>query len=44
MSKHISNNVFLPNVLTAIDGTKVTVNFPEQLSWTGIVSEMEAVP
>uniref|UniRef100_A0A8C1JXC1 FinTRIM family, member 97 n=1 Tax=Cyprinus carpio TaxID=7962 RepID=A0A8C1JXC1_CYPCA len=31
-------------VVEAIDGTKVTVNFPEQLSWTGIVSEMEAVP
>ncbi|XP_026089174.1 E3 ubiquitin/ISG15 ligase TRIM25-like [Carassius auratus] len=31
-------------VVVAIDGTKVTVNFPEQFSWTGIVSEMEAVP
>ncbi|XP_077076094.1 E3 ubiquitin/ISG15 ligase TRIM25-like isoform X3 [Siphateles boraxobius] len=30
--------------VVAIDGTKVTVNFPEQSNWTGIVSEMEAVP
>ncbi|XP_051952515.1 E3 ubiquitin/ISG15 ligase TRIM25-like isoform X2 [Xyrauchen texanus] len=31
-------------VVLAIDGTKVTVNFPEQSNWTGIVSEMEAAP
>ncbi|XP_067239104.1 E3 ubiquitin/ISG15 ligase TRIM25 isoform X4 [Chanodichthys erythropterus] len=31
-------------VVVAIDGTKVTVNFPEQSNWTGTVSEMEAVP
>ncbi|KAK7150334.1 hypothetical protein R3I93_011553 [Phoxinus phoxinus] len=31
-------------VVVALDGTKVTVNFPEQSNWTGIVSEMEAVP
>ncbi|XP_051731605.1 uncharacterized protein LOC127502618 [Ctenopharyngodon idella] len=31
-------------VVVAIDGTKVTVNFPEQSKWTGTVSEMEAVP
>lgn len=35
---------FFPISLTAIDGTKVTVNFPEQSNWTGIVSEMEVVP
>ncbi|ROI33829.1 E3 ubiquitin/ISG15 ligase TRIM25 [Anabarilius grahami] len=31
-------------VVIAIDGTKVSVNFPEQSNWTGTVSEMEAVP
>ncbi|XP_043075914.1 tripartite motif-containing protein 6 isoform X2 [Puntigrus tetrazona] len=31
-------------VVVAINGIKVTVNFPEQSGWTGIVSEMEVVP
>ncbi|XDV42167.1 hypothetical protein PO909_010885 [Leuciscus waleckii] len=31
-------------VVIAIAGTKVTANFPEQSNWTGLVSEMEAVP
>ncbi|XP_073789389.1 uncharacterized protein ftr79 isoform X2 [Danio rerio] len=31
-------------LVTAINGTKVTVKFSEQSNWTGIVSEMEVVP
>lgn len=27
----------------AIDGIKVTVNFPRQSNWTGHISDMEAV-